>query len=68
MWHPATNTICQWEPANGWPSAFNARDKIACTAHYEYLVRAKHFSELVATRAAIQLVFQSKYHGLQYSV
>ena len=66
MWNPAAQTICQWTPASGWPSAFNARDKVACTAYYEYLMRAKKMSEFAATEAAIKNIFQTKYSGLKY--
>jgi hypothetical protein len=66
MWSPLASKIIIWKPIGDFPNDFNERDKIACTAYYEYAVRAKKMNNLKAQDFAIKQTYKAKFHGIKY--
>lgn len=66
MWSPFASEITIWQPIGGFPTNFNERDKIACTAYYEYAVRAKKMTETKAQEFAMKQIYKSKFPGMKY--
>lgn len=66
MWSLLASEIIIWKPIGGFPNDFNERDKIACTAYYEYAVRAKKMNKLKAQDFAIKQTYMAKFPGMKY--
>ena len=66
MWSPLASEIIIWNPIGGFPNDFNERDKIACTAYYEYAVRAKKMNNYLAQDFAIKQIYKAKFPGIKY--